>query len=131
MNKNSQQIARVLRFGSGAALSFCSTLMITYMATEWLKLAEELSFAISLVTVFFINFFYLRVFVFRSMSSPWESQMRDFFLASIGFRGAEYIAFVILLNSLQLHYLISVVSVLAASFLIKYVFFHRTIFKPD
>lgn len=120
-------LPKLLRFGSGAALSFTSTLAITYAAVEWLGLDEKLSFAISLVGVFFINFWYLRLFVFQS-ELPWIRQLRDFFVASIGFRIAEYLAFLVLLDIFEIQYLLCVISVLVVSFVAKFFVFNFRIF---
>lgn len=119
---------KFLRFVTGAGVSFGSTLAITYAATEWLRFDERLSFAVSLACVFFINFLYLRHFVFGSQL-PWRRQLRDFFLTSIGFRLAEYLAFLVLLDLLDVHYLFSVVLVLSVSFLFKFVVFDRKVFS--
>ena len=124
------RLMRLFRFGSGAAVSFGGTLAITFVATEWLHAREELSFAIAVVVMFFVNFAYLRYVVFTAGDKSWQSQMSGFFLASIGFRGAEYLAFLILLNVLDLHYLLSVAAVLGLSFLVKFQVFDKHVFRP-
>jgi putative flippase GtrA len=124
------RMMRLLRFGSGAALSFGGTLAVTFVSKEWLALQEEFSFAIAVVVMFFVNFFYLRYVVFLSTHMSWLSQMRDFLVASIGFRVVEYLAFLLLLNVFHLHYMLSVVCVLAVSFLVKFQLFDRHVFKP-
>lgn len=119
---------KLLRFGSGAVVSLSSTLAITYVATEWIMLSEKISFAVALICVFFINFLYLRHFVFAS-ALPWRRQMRDFFVASIGFRLAEYVAYLLLLDVLGIHYLLTVVVVLSISFVVKFIVFDRRVFN--
>lgn len=123
----SADLAKLVRFGSGAIVSFGSTLAITYVAAEWLALDEKLAFAVSLVCVFFINFAYLRFFVFQS-KSPWLQQLGNFFGASIGFRVAEYVGYLLLLDLLQLQYLLAVVVVLTISFLAKFFVFNNKVF---
>ena len=128
MTGKHDRLIRFFRFGSGAAVSFSGTLTITYVTTEWLQFPEKLSFAISLFVIFFVNFSYLRWVVFRATETKWLSQLRNFFMASIGFRCAEYIAFLILLDIFHVHYLLSVASVLSVSFLIKFQIFDKHVF---
>lgn len=124
------RLIRLLRFGSGAAVSFIGTLAVTYVATEWLGAQEEFSFAIAVVVMFFVNFFYLRYVVFLSTHTKWLPQMRNFLAASVGFRVAEYLAFLILLNAFHVHYMLSVVCVLGVSFLVKFQLFDKHVFGP-
>lgn len=124
------RLVRLFRFGSGAAVSFGGTLAVTYVATEWLHLREEVSFALAVVVMFFVNFAWLRYVVFPAGGKPWQVQMYGFFLASIGFRGAEYLAFLVLLNVLHLHYMLSVALVLGLSFLVKFQVFDKHVFRP-
>lgn len=128
MTETHARLKRFFLFGSGAALSFSGTLAITFVTTAWLRLPEELSFAISLIVMFFVNFSYLRWVVFRATGTKWLSQLRKFFMTSIGFRCAEYVAFLILLDIFHVHYLLSVVGVLGVSFLIKFQVFDKHVF---
>ena len=66
--------------------------------------------------------------MFRSINIKWLSQMNDFFTASIGFRYAEYVAFLVLLDISHVHCLFSVVGVLGGSFLIKLQVFDKHVF---
>ena len=124
------RLMRLLRFGSGAAISFGGTLAVTFVATEGLHLREEVSFALAVVIMFFVNFAYLRYVVFPAGAKPWRAQMYGFFVASVGFRGAEYLAFLILLNVLHVHYMLSVALVLGLSFLVKFQVFDKHVFRP-
>jgi putative flippase GtrA len=131
MTLSRDRLIRLLRFGSGAVVSFTGTLAVTFVTTEWLGVREEFSFAIAVVVMFFVNFLYLRYVVFLSAHTTWLSQMRDFLIASIGFRLAEYLAFLILLNVFHVYYLLSVVCVLGISFLVKFQLFDKHVFKSD
>ena len=126
-----EKLLRLLRFGSGAALSFGSIMVITFVAREWANLSEQLAFAISLILVFFINFATLRWIIFRSTRVPVKKQMRGFLLATVGFRVIEYLAFLVLLSVLNLNYLVVVALVLVVSFAAKFEYFNRKIFRPD
>jgi putative flippase GtrA len=129
MTDTRERLMRFLRFGSGAAVSFGGTLAVTFVATEWLQLRERFSFAVAVIVMFFVNFAYLRYVVFRASRRHWLDQMKDFFVASVGFRVAEYLAFLVLLDVFHLHYLLSVASVLVVSFLIKFQVFDRHTFR--
>ena len=80
--------------------------------------------AISLATVFVMNFFVIRLFVFRSNSSI-VAEFYRFFTISIGFRVSEYLLFLFAFKTIGINYIFALILALGISFMGKFVV-HRT-----
>jgi putative flippase GtrA len=96
--------------------------------TEVIHLPARLSVAAALVLAFLFNFFFLRLFVFRS-TAPKGRQLLHFGLTSIGFRGAEYLLFLLLYETTGLPYMISLILSLGLSFVGKFIYHRQVTFR--
>jgi len=119
------------RFLALSAFSFLFNLLLVSILHETFRLPEEAAYAISLVTVFFLNFLALRYLIYGKTQAPWRNQLTAFFLSSIGFRGLEYLAFVTLVTWAQWFYLYAIVLISAVSILAKYLFYGKTFFQVE
>jgi putative flippase GtrA len=95
---------------------------------EWLDLPAELAFAIALALMLIINFCGLRYFVYRSRAVAMPAQFASYAMSAIGFRVSEYIAFLVVHTLLGCPYRLSVIGVLAVSFVGKYSFYKHVVF---
>ena len=111
------------RFGLASGLSALITLGIPVVLHELISVDEEISVAIAMAIALIVNFFVTRNFVFRSQRAVIPG-MASFFVSSVVFRLLEFGAFVLLFRTLQLNYLLVLVSILTVSFVVKF-FYHR------
>lgn len=108
-----------------SALSAALSLSLPVIMHEFMGVAEEIAVAAAMVIVFFINFLTIRIFVFRSTGGGSLNQFGKFAVSSIGFRLAEYLAFLAVFKILEINYVVSLFCVLAIGTVAKF-FFHRT-----
>ena len=89
------KIGGFLRYFFVTGLSFITNLSLTVFFTEVLNLPEEVSFAIALITVFVMNFLFMRYYIYLSQEGSATRQFIMYTFSAFGFRGLEYIAFLI------------------------------------
>lgn len=116
------------RFLQLGGLAFALNLAITATGHEVLDLPAAAAFGIALVTVFFLNFFGFRRFVYRATGGAARRQMLRFVAAIIPLRAAEYGAFVMLHAVAGMDYLLATVLVLSASAIAKFITFRVWVF---
>jgi len=121
-------LARFPRFLAGSALSFGLNIGITWFVHEVLGWDPAIAFAIALVTVFATNFFVLRHFVFEAGSGAAAGQAARYLSLALGFRLAEYAAFLVVHNGLRVPYLVTATVVLAASTIVKFFVYGSKVF---
>lgn len=121
-------LARAPRFIVLSGVSFVTNVGLTVLLKERVGLIPEAALAIAMVVVFCINFLAYRYFVFDGRSQAFGRQLLLFALASGGFRGTEYVAFVIGHRLLGIHYVVALVGILTVSLMAKFVFYQRVIF---
>ncbi len=109
-------------------LSACLTMGLPVVLHEIFGLSEEASVAVALLTAFVVNFITLRRVVFRSAGRPTAELLR-FFWTGLAFRGGEYLAFLILLSLLRLHYVLALAIVLALSISLKFLCYRSFVFR--
>ena len=121
-------LSRAPRFLGLSGVSFLTNVGLTVLLKEKARLAPEAAFAIAIVVVFCINFLACRYVVFDARAQDFRRQLLLFAMASGGFRGAEYLAFVVAHRLLAIHYVVALVAILALSMTAKFVFYQRVIF---
>jgi putative flippase GtrA len=128
----SSEVRRVVvslgRFAGVGGVSFVTNLALTALLHEVLGLPEEAAFAISLVVVFVMNFLACRYVVFDGRGGDARRQLLHYGMASLGFRGGEWCAFLVVHTWLRTPYLVAIVVILGCSFLIKFVFYRHVVF---
>jgi putative flippase GtrA len=112
-------------------LSFLTNLGLTLLLTEVICLPEEASFAIALATVFVMNFLFMRYYIYASREASAKRQFVMYGLSAIGFRGLEYISFLIIHTWLNVQYAVAIVYILACSSLIKFCYFKIVVFRKQ
>ena len=119
----------VFRYALHGAASFLGNLAITFIAHEILGWSSEVAFAVAQVTLFVINFWIARHFVFRATAKDAARQFRDYAGTSLTFRLGEYLLFVFLVRLLHVPYLTAAAGSLIASFGTKFVVYRRFVFS--
>lgn len=96
----------------------CS-LLLPIVLHEWAGLSPSIAVALGLASAFMLGFLTTRYFVFRSYGDA-GSQLLRLAIASLAFRAAEYVAFLVLHTLLGMQYAIALVFVLGTSFCAKF-----------
>lgn len=120
---------QLLRFAGTSGLSALVTLGLPVLLHEGGGVGDDKAVAIALTAAFFLNFFTTRSFVFRANGDPRHELMR-FALASLVFRGLEYLVFLFVNNVIGLTYIYALLIVLLVSIPLKF-FCYRLIVFPD
>jgi putative flippase GtrA len=123
--------ASLARFAGLGGISFATNVGLTAFLHELVHLPEEVAFAISLVTVFTMNFLACRYVVFSGRAGDPKRQLVLYALSSLGFRLGEYLAFLALHTWLGTPYLLAIFVVLGVSFVIKFLYYRFVVFEPD
>ncbi len=123
-------IKKFFRFVLLAFISFAANICLTAFGHELLELPEKGAFAVSLVTVFFINFIMNRHYVFEAQDANPRKQLVLFLVSSLCFRLAEYCMFLLAHMLFNIHYLITVAAILIMSFMLKFFYYGSFVFKP-
>ncbi len=121
-------LPRALRFVGLGGVSFLTNVGLTVLLTERLHLAPEAALAIAIGFVFVMNFLACRYFVFDAHAQDFRRQLLLFALASGGFRGSEYVAFLVCHRLFGIHYVVALVGILVVSMMAKFVFYQRVVF---
>jgi len=124
-------VERFLRFGAVGGIGFGLNLAATVTLHEVVGVPEELAFAVAQVVIFFFSFVSARHFIFEGSAGDPKRQLIKFALSSVGFRGAEYVGFLVLHTFLEIPYVVAVVAVLGSSFLVKFFFYGTVVFIDD
>jgi putative flippase GtrA len=129
-------LSRVSRYLLNTVLSLCVTVGGTWFLHDVGGLSEELSYAVSLVTAFFMNFLMFRHYVFEGRDGHAGRQLGAFGILTIVFRCGEFIGFLIVHTYFGVHYILTVFLVQGATFVIKFfvyghLVFHRKSSSPD
>lgn len=119
------------RLGIVAIGSFLANVLLTVMLTEALSLSPQVALALVLVCIFTANFCVTRRWVFRDRmagSNGW-AQFVKCLAVSASFRGLEWLAFYLLFDFLNFHYIVTLVGVLCLSFAVKSLIYERYVFR--
>lgn len=110
-------------------LSFVINLGLTVLLTEVLTFPEEVSYAVALATVFIMNFFFMRYYIYISLEDSAKRQFMLYALSAIGFRGLEYISFLMIHTWLGVQYAIAVIEIQVFSGLVKFFYYKVAVFR--
>jgi putative flippase GtrA len=123
-------LGQVVRFGAMTLMSASVTVGLPIILHEFFGVRPHLAAAIAFAAAFLLNFLSLRRLVFRSE----RGAARDFVtfaLSSLAFRGAEYVAFLLLTTMLRVHYVVALLCVLSLSALAKFFWYRRVMHGGD
>ena len=123
-----QRLPPSQRFTLLAAQNFALNLGLTAALTEGLGLPPAWAFGITLVVMTAFQFVLLRYVVFPSRHRAWPAQLAEFLASIAAFRLLEYAAFVLVYESLGLHYLLTITGILMVSFLGKFLLYRFRVF---
>lgn len=118
------------RWGVNTVASFVVNLGVTAGLHEVLSVRAEIAYAAGLLTVFFMNFGFFRYYVFvQPEPMPIRRQFAAYTASAIGFRVSEYVGFLVLHTMLGVHYIITMFVVQGATFVMKFFFYGRLVFR--
>jgi putative flippase GtrA len=119
----------LIRFGAVGAGTFTTNIVLTGLLHQKVGLPAEVAFALSLGTVLIISFFACRHVIFEAGSEgdP-KHQALLFLLSTLAFRGAEYLAFLLMHSVFGVHYLVAVTGILLTTFFAKFFYYRDTVF---
>ena len=123
------KIKDFLRYLFVTGLSFITNLGLTVFLTEALTLPAEVSFAIALITVFVMNFLFMRYYIYVNQEGSATHQFIMYTFSAIGFRGLEYIAFLILHSWLGIQYAVAIIEIQICSSLFKFFYYKVVVFR--
>ncbi len=122
---------RSLRFLVITGVSAVVLLGNTALLHEVFRAPQELAYGISLVLVFFLNFFSCRHFVFQTPEKHVWIQLFGFAASSGVFRFGEYAAFLVLHTWFGLNYLLAVIGISGVFFVAKFLFHNFVVFRKS
>lgn len=125
MKEKSQSFIRYL-FVTG--LSFVTNFGLTVLLTEVVNLPEELSFAVALMVVFFLNFFLMRHYIYTGCEGSTKRQFIMYAFSAIGFRGTEYVAFLMIHTWLGVQYAVAIIGIQVWSSIVKFFYYGGLVF---
>ena len=128
MPRRDSTFARFFRFAAMGSLGLGLNVGITAFVHEVLGVSEELAFAVALACVVSFHFLSGRYVIYGAAAGDPKRQLLRFGLATGGFRGAEYLGFLVLHTLVGVPYLAVIVIVLGSSFIAKFVFYGRVVF---
>lgn len=123
------KIKSFVRYVLVTCLSFVTNVGMTILLTEVLTLSEEVSFAIALITVFIMNFLFMRYYIYVSREGSAKRQFMMYMLSAIGFRGLEYISFLMIHTWLDVQYVVAIIEIQGCSSLVKFFYYKIAVFR--
>lgn len=118
----------ISKFGLLSITSFVVNIGLTVFLHEVIGLVEEVAYPISLIVVFLINFVSLRHFVYDARSGSIRKQFATFLLSSLGFRGSEYLTFLLIHTWIGIRYTIAIVAISTTSAFVKFFYYKIFVF---
>lgn len=119
----------LIRFGAAGGATFVINIALTAFLHQGLGVAAEIAFALSLGSILLISFFACRYVIFKTASEGnVKSQALWYLVSTLGFRGAEYLAFLLVHTMLGVYYLVAILGILSVSFFAKFFCYHRMVF---
>jgi putative flippase GtrA len=116
------------RYAIATGVCFVVNLGLTVLLTEVVGVYEEISYAIALSTVFFMNFFLMRYYIYRSSESNLASQFILYAGSAVAFRGIEYGCFLLIHSWMGMPYGAAIVLIQGFSAVTKFVYYKRIVF---
>ena len=115
------------RFAAGGILSSGVTLGVATLLHEVAGVRETWSAAGGLACALASNFLLSRFFIFRGTTIPVRQQLLRYIGMNGAFRVLEYLGFLVL-HLVGVHYLLALVLVLGASFVVKFLAYDKFVF---
>ena len=132
---NSPTIARYLptfsRWTAFSIISFLSVLALTIVSREILKVPARYAIALPLFYSIIANFFICRHLVFLRQTESIFPQFVKYLCSVAGFRFADFLLFWLLVEFLNVWYVVAVLLVLPATFVLKFLFFRSIVFTTS
>ena len=119
---------QLLRFGLGGVLLLPANLAVTALLHQVFGLMVEVAAACGFIVVLLVGFAMCRYVVFDASGDNAARQFTVFTVSSIFFRGIEYAAFVVLYRYADVQYVVSMVSVVGVSFIVKFAYYKLVVF---
>jgi len=116
-------VKAAVRYAQVSCLSFVVNIGLTIFLHEVCAVPEEIAFAVAIVVVFLMNFTAMRHYIYKGSSGPLGGQFATFAVSSIGFRGTEYLGFLVLHSWLGFDYRVVVVGVTGVSAGVKFLYY--------
>jgi putative flippase GtrA len=125
------QIRSFARYLIITGLSFLTNIGLTVFSTEVLTFPEEVSYAIALVTVFVMNFLFMRYYIYVSREQSAKRQFLLYGMSAVGFRGVEYISFLIIHTWLAVQYALAIIEIQVCSAMVKFFYYKIVVFRKN
>ncbi len=119
----------LVRYSLLSLASALISLGLPVLLHERLGADPRLGVAIGFAVVFVFNFVLLRRYVFRHRGSA-SASLGRFAATSLVFRGAEYLAFLLLYQAGVLYWIAQAI-VIGVSFVVKFVAMRHIVFRPS
>ncbi len=126
-----QFTAQRIRFLIASGVSFALMIGITSLFEETGLLPADIAYAVAIAITITVNFCLYRWYIFPGDHKPMRVQAVQFVSSVIAFRLVELAVFTLLYRVIGLHYLIGLVLVLSTSFVSKYLFMGRFVFRSN
>jgi putative flippase GtrA len=116
-----------LRYMVMTAMSAVLSLGVPFVLYEGFSVPPNIAVAVGLAAAFLANFATAKLYVFRKNGSI-ASQFGRYAFVSVLFRGAEYVAFLLVHDLLGIQYMAALIGVLFTSFLLKFMAYKLFVF---
>jgi putative flippase GtrA len=126
----SKEIVTMVRYFLLGAFGFGLGILLSWNFHENLNLSEPLSVGLSVVILFFFNFFMAREMVFKERNNLLKQAAR-FLVISLLMRSLEYGVFLLLFYKAEIYYLISYTTSIALIFVLKYFAYKKIVFTAN
>lgn len=117
-----------MKFASLGAFSLLFGIGATSLLHEVLGASAEVAYAAALTALVAINFLACRYLVFPGQRQRFSVQATQYLVSALGFRGLEYLAFLMLHTVFGAPYLRAIIVIQIVSFVAKFLFFDCLVF---
>jgi putative flippase GtrA len=119
----------ILRFGLGGLVSVGTAVSVSTWSHEVWGVNQAIAGANGFFAALAVNFIALRWFVFPNSAARIRHQLLRYVTVNGALRGGEYLAYLLLIQILSLHYQISMIIVMVVSSLMKFVIYDKIVFS--
>jgi len=105
-------------------------ILLSWNFHDNLNLSEPISVGLSVIILFFFNFFMARAMVFKEQNNLLKQAAR-FLIVALLMRSMEYSVFLLLFYKVDIYYLISYTISIALIFMLKYFVYKNIVFTAD
>ncbi|MBW1728731.1 MAG: GtrA family protein [Deltaproteobacteria bacterium] len=119
----------LFKYFVASGITFALNIGITFSLTEILKIRPELSYGIALLIVSITSFMLLRYYVYGATDKNIVLQFASYCASALGFRGMEYLSFLLVYYLSGLKYGIVVILIQSISALTKFFYYRGLVFK--